>query len=265
MERVYPLRSDQGTWTRGSPVGRRSRLVDVDREFRAAEHPQVPHSGLLRRKTPKGRTASEQQAVPPLTSAALRGTPHDAAELDSGNRRSLPGLGSTLFALRSDLPGLHADLPGLRPNLPRSIAPLSGKHVPPPRGHADELPRGRHGRRLEITFPGHSAGVQQDAVAPYITAAHRTAPALSSDAACVSPAAARVSPLDARSASVAIFQPRVAVSRERDCRARISRRSAVGNYFFRAYCGITSGPCLTPLHYSSPRNRPSFGPARWEW
>ena len=170
--------------------------------------------------------ASEQQAVPPQTSAALRGIAHHAAEL-----------GSTL-------PILHADLPGLRPNLPRSIAPLSGKHVPPPRGHADELPRGRHGRRLEITFPGHSAGVQQDAVAPYITA-HRTAPALSSDAACVSPAAARVSPLDARSASVAIFQPRVAVSRERDCRARISRRAAFANYFPGHNAGVQQ-PAVAP-------------------
>ena len=83
-----PPRGDQGTGTQGWPVSRRSRLVDVDREFRATDHPQVPDSGLAPRKTPTGRMASEQQAVPPLPSAALRGTPHHAAELDSGSRRS---------------------------------------------------------------------------------------------------------------------------------------------------------------------------------
>ena len=66
-------RGDQGTGTQGSPVGRRSRLVGGDREFRVADHPQVPDSGLEPRKTPTGKMASEQQAVPPLTSAALRG------------------------------------------------------------------------------------------------------------------------------------------------------------------------------------------------
>ena len=70
-----------------------------------------------------------------------------------------------------------------------------------------------------MNFSRHNAGVQQDAVAPHsVTAAHRTAPALSSGAACVSqaavyvsPAAARVSPLVARRASLALSQPRVAV------------------------------------------------------
>ena len=47
------------------------------------------------------RLEPREQAVPPLTSAALRGTPHCAAEQDSGSRRS-------------PLPGLDADLPGLR-------------------------------------------------------------------------------------------------------------------------------------------------------
>ena len=118
-----PPRGDQGAGTQGSPVGRRSRLVDGDREFRVADHPQVPDSGLEPRKTPTGKMASEQQAVPPLTSAALQGIAHHAAEL-----------GSTI-------PVLQADLPGLSPNLPGSRAPLSGEHVPPPRVHAGELPR----------------------------------------------------------------------------------------------------------------------------
>ena len=125
--RSAPLRGDQGTGTQSSPIGRRSRLVDKDREFRVADHPQVPDSGLAPRKTPMGKMTPEQQAVPPLTSAALGGMPHHAVEL-----------GSTL-------PVLHSDLPGLRPDLPGSSAPLSGEHVRPPRGHAGELPRGRDG------------------------------------------------------------------------------------------------------------------------
>ena len=144
-----PPRGDQGTGTQGSPVGRRSRLVGGDREFRVADHPQVPDSGLAPRKTPAGKIASEQHAVPPLTSAALRGIAHHAAEL-----------GSTI-------PVLQADLPGLRPNLPGLSALLSGEHVPPPRGHAGGRPRGRDRRRSEMNFSGHNAGVQQDAVAPH--------------------------------------------------------------------------------------------------
>ena len=70
-----------------------------------------------------------------------------------------------------------------------------------------------------MNFSRHNAGVQQEAVAPHsTTTAHRTAPALSSGAACVSqadvyvsPAAASVSPLDARRASCALSQTRVAV------------------------------------------------------
>ena len=112
-----PPRGDQGTGTQGSSVGRRSRLVDGDREFRVADHPQVPDSGLTPRKKPTGKMASEQQAVPPLTSVVLRGMPHHAAELGS-------------------------ILPGLRLDLPVLSAPLSGEHVPPPRGHAGELPPG---------------------------------------------------------------------------------------------------------------------------
>ena len=117
-----PPHGDQGTWTQGSPVGRRTRLVDGDREFRVADHPQVPDSGSAPRKMPTGKMASEHQAVPLLTSAALRRMPHHAAEF-----------GSTLSVL-------NADLPGLTPHLPGSSAPLPGGHVPPPRGHAGELP-----------------------------------------------------------------------------------------------------------------------------
>ena len=113
-----PPCGDQGTGTQGSPVGRRLRLVNVDREFRAADRPQVPDSGPVPRTTPTGRMASEQQAVPSLTSSALRGMPHHSAELDLRSRRSLlPVLGSTLPVSHSDLPVLHADQPGLRHDL----------------------------------------------------------------------------------------------------------------------------------------------------
>ena len=50
-----PPRGDQGTRTQGSPVGRRSRLVDGDREFRVADQPQVPDSGLAPRKNANGQ------------------------------------------------------------------------------------------------------------------------------------------------------------------------------------------------------------------
>ena len=126
-----PPRGDQGTGTHGSPVGRRSRLVDGDREFRVAGHPRVPDSGLVPRKTPTRKMASEQQAVTPLTSTELRGIAHHAAEL-----------GPTI-------PVLQTDLPGLRPNLPGSSASLSGEHVPRPRGHAGERPRRRERQRSE--------------------------------------------------------------------------------------------------------------------
>ena len=124
-----PPRGDQGTGTRGSPVGRRSPLVDVDREFRVADHPQVPDPGLARRKTPTtGKMASEQQAVPPLTWAGLRSIVHHAAEL-----------GSTL--------------PGLRPELPGSSAPLSGEHVRPLQGTPASCLEVETGGGRKETFP----------------------------------------------------------------------------------------------------------------
>ena len=167
-----PSRGDQGTGTQASPFGRRSRIVDGDREFRVADHPLIPGSGMVLCKTSTGKMNSEQQAVAPLTSAAMRGMPHHAAEVDSGNQ------GSPLPVLHSGLPVLDADLPGLRTDLPGARVPLSGEHMPPPRGHAGELPRGRDGRRSDIMLSGHNARVQQDAVAPQsITATHRTAPA----------------------------------------------------------------------------------------
>ena len=131
-----PPRDDQGTGTQGSPVGRRSRLFDGNREFRVADHPRVLDSGLVPRKTPTAEIASEQQAMPPLSSATLRSKPHHAAEL-----------GSTPPVLHSDLPALHPDLPG-------SSAPLSDEHVPLPRGHAGELPRVRDRRLSKMYFPG---------------------------------------------------------------------------------------------------------------
>ena len=107
----------------------------------------------------------------------------------------------------------------MRSDLPGSSTPLACEHVPPPREHAGELPRGRAGKGSEMNYSGHHTGVQQDAVVPHSTTdAHGTATALSSGAACVSqtaacvsPAAARVNPLDARRATLALSQPRVAV------------------------------------------------------
>ena len=164
----------------------------MNRELRATDHQLVPASRLEPREAPTDELASDQ-AVPPLTSAALRGMPHHTAEQDSGSRRSpLPGLGDDLPGLLSDLPGLSTSLRGLCPDLPGLNAPLSGKHVPPLQGQDGLLPRGQDGRRLEIVFSGYNAGVQPDAVAPHsTTAAHKTSPA-------VSPHAARSGPLDAR-------------------------------------------------------------------
>ena len=80
--RICSPHGDQGTGTQGSPVGRRSRLVDADRELRAAD--------FRRSQTPGWRLATRQRAKwPPSSSAALQGTPHHAVELDSGSRRSL--------------------------------------------------------------------------------------------------------------------------------------------------------------------------------
>ena len=95
-------RGDQGTGTQGAGVGRPARLVDVDRELRATDHQLVPDFRLEPRGAPTDKLASDQLAVPPLTSAALRGMQHLAAEHDSDSRRSpLPGLGvsSTWLAL----------------------------------------------------------------------------------------------------------------------------------------------------------------------
>ena len=82
-----PPRGDQASRTQGTPVGRRSRLVDVDRELCVTDHPREPAaSRLVPRETPTGKIASEPQAVLPLTAAALRGMSHHVAELDSGRR-----------------------------------------------------------------------------------------------------------------------------------------------------------------------------------
>ena len=105
--------------------------------------------------------------------------PHHAVELDPGSRCSLlPGLGSGLPGLRSGLSGMRCYLPGLRTDLPASSAPLSVRHVPPFRRQSGLLPRGQDGRRLEISFSGHNAGVRQNVVVPHsTTAGHRTAQA----------------------------------------------------------------------------------------
>ena len=165
-----PPRGDQGTGTQGSLVGRRSQTVDVDRELRVTEHLGKPVSGLAPRETQTDKTTSEAQTVPPLPSAALRGMPYHVAELDSGRRRSLlPGLGVDLPVLHSDLPSLRSHLPGSRTDVPGTSAPLSGQHVPPPRGQARFLPRSQDRRWLEIVFSEHDARVQKDAVATHST------------------------------------------------------------------------------------------------
>ena len=125
----------------------------MDRELRATEHQLVPDYRLEPREAPSEKPASEQQTVPPLTSAALRGMPHHAAEQDSGSRRSpLPDSRPDLPGFRSDLSGLSASLPGMLPGLPGLSVALAGKHVPPFRGQDGLLPRGQDGRRLEIIF-----------------------------------------------------------------------------------------------------------------
>lgn len=86
-------RGDQGTETQGSPVGRRSLLVGVDRNLRATNHLLEQKFRLEPREAPSEKLASEQQDKPSLTSAVLRGKPPRAAEHDSGSRRSpFPGL-----------------------------------------------------------------------------------------------------------------------------------------------------------------------------
>ena len=101
--RVAAPCDEHGTGTEGSPVGHRSRLVDVDRELRFTDQKLVPDSRLESRESSTDNMAFDQQAVPPLTSAALRGLPHRATDPDSGSRRSpLTGLGAPLPGLRSD-------------------------------------------------------------------------------------------------------------------------------------------------------------------
>ena len=118
-----------------------------------------------------------------------------------------------------------------------------------------------------MNFSGNNAGVQQDAVAPHsATAAHMTAPALSSGAcvrpaaAFVSQAAARVNPLDTRRASLALSQPRVAVpeSETAEHENQDGRRSEM---YFSGHNARVQQNAVTPLHYSGP-DRSRFGPAR---
>ena len=138
-------RGDQGSGTQGSPVGRRSRLVDVDRKLRATDR-LLEQDRLELKYAPKDKLTSEQQAKPPLTSTGLRGKLPRAAEHDSGSRRSrLPDLNPPQPRLRSDLPGLRSPLPGLCSDLPGLSAPLSGLHVPPTRGQDELPPRGQAG------------------------------------------------------------------------------------------------------------------------
>ena len=241
-----PPHRDQGSGTQGSRVVRRSRVVVEDREVRVADHPQVPGYGLAPRTTPTGKMASEHKAVPLLTSAALRGIAHHAAKL-----------GSTLPVLNSDLPVMHADLPGLRPELPGSSVPLSGGHVRPLRRHIGELPRGRYKQRSEVNFFGHIAGVQQDVVASHsITGAHKTAPALSSGAACVSQAPARVSPQDVRRASLVLSEPRGSVpeseTAEHDTRDGRRSENVFPGHYARVQQGAVAPHSTTAAHRTAP-------------
>ena len=140
-------------------LGRRARLVDVNRELRATDHPQEPASRLVLRETPTGKLASEPQALPPLTSAALRVMPHHATDLHSGRRRfPLPELGTDLPVLHADLhvshsgqPGLRSETPGSSTDLPGTRVPRSGQHVPPPRWQAGRAVKTGGGWKLFFT------------------------------------------------------------------------------------------------------------------
>lgn len=94
-----PRRGDDGTGTQGSPVGPRSGLVHVDRELCAIDRQLVPDSNVESRQVSTDKLATKQQAVPPLTSTALRGLPHPAPEHDSGSRRPRPPFHCSLGAL----------------------------------------------------------------------------------------------------------------------------------------------------------------------
>ena len=136
-------RGDHSAGTQGSRVGRRSRLVDVDREFRATDHQLVPDSKLEPRKAPSDKLASEHQAVPPLASAALRSMPLGAAEHDSDSRRS-------------PLPGLGAPLPGSGPAAARypsvvvAVAIATAGYVPPSLGASAAAPGGTRAHPLAV-------------------------------------------------------------------------------------------------------------------
>ena len=119
-----------------------------------------------------------------------------------------------------------------------------------------------------MNFYGHNARVQHDVVAPHsATAAHRTVRALSSGAACVSPAAtyvsqagARVSPLDARhTASLALSQPRVAVpeSETAEHENQDGRRSDI--YFSWHNAGVKQD-AVAPHSNTAAQTAPALAP-----
>lgn len=64
------LRGGQYSGTHGSPVGRRARLVDVDRESRATDHPPE-RDILLEPRDAADELATAQEAESLLTSASI--------------------------------------------------------------------------------------------------------------------------------------------------------------------------------------------------
>ena len=200
--------------------------------------------------------ASEQPAVAPLTSAALRGMPHHAAEL-----------GSTLPVLHSDLPGLHADQPGLRPDLLGSSVPLSGEHVPPPRGHAGEVPQGRDRRRSEVNFPGIMQEYSRMLLRP--TPLQQPTGPLQP---CLRALLVSTRPLPMSARPLLVSSPwmpdvprllslsPVLLGRERDCRTRESRWAAVGIIFSGHYAGVQQDAVAPHSTTAAHRTAPALAP-----
>ena len=138
---------------------------------------------------------------------------------------------------------------------PGSIVPLSGEHVPPPRAHAGELPRGRRCGGRKITFPGILQEYSKTLLR-LIPLQQRTGPlqpclwALLVSARPMLESARPLvvsAPLLAPPASLALSQPRVAVT-ESEPKSKLflglggpSRWAALRKHFYRAGCRRSVG------------------------
>ena len=138
------------------------------------------------------------------------------------------------------------------PDVPRL---LSQPRVAVPESETAEH-ENQDGRRSEITFPGHYAGVQQDAVAPHsTTAAHETAPALA-------PRAVRDDPLVARPARLGQSRASATASETGECQDFLSglRGPQDGQDFGHGPGAGGLLDVLTPcLLYTSPSPRDQRG------